>query len=90
MAFDEFKGPLTLFAPYFLVFSYSYHYEIHATTYDKLVRIKMVICHLPQFEQEPFWQYLSRLNDYRAQYVHFMHEKLKIYNVALEGIRFET
>jgi len=31
--------------------------------------------HLHQFEHEPFWQYLSRLNDYRAQHVHFMYEK---------------
>jgi len=35
----------------------------------------MAIFHLPQFEHEPFWQYLSRLNEYRAQYVHFMYEK---------------
>jgi len=38
MAFDEFKRPLTLFAPSFLVFSYSHHSKMHATTYDKLLR----------------------------------------------------
>ena len=38
MAFDEFKRPLTLFTPSFLVFSYSHNYEMHATTYDKLLR----------------------------------------------------
>jgi len=37
MAFDELKRPLTLFAPSFLVFSYSHHSDLHATTYDKLL-----------------------------------------------------
>jgi len=32
MAFDEFKRPLILFAPSFLVFSHSHHSEMHATT----------------------------------------------------------
>jgi len=41
MAFDEFKRPLTLFAPSFLVFSYSHHCEMRATTYDKLLRALM-------------------------------------------------
>jgi len=41
MAFDEFKRPLTLFAPSFIVFSYSYHCKMHATTYDKLLRALM-------------------------------------------------
>ena len=50
----------------------------------------MAIFHLPQFEHEPFWQYLSRLNDYCAQYVHFMYEKWEICNVVLEGITHET
>jgi len=50
----------------------------------------MVIFHLPQFEHEPFRQYLSRLNDYHAQYVHFMYEKWEICNVVLEGITHET
>ena len=35
----------------------------------------MAIFHLPQFERGPFWQYLSRLNTFCAQYVHFMYEK---------------
>jgi len=46
----------------------------------------MAIFHLPQFECEPYWHYLSRVNDYRAQYVHFMYEKWEICNVVLEGI----
>ena len=50
----------------------------------------MVIFHLPQFEHEPFWQYLSRLNYYRAQYVHFMYEKWKTCDVVLKGITHET
>ena len=41
----------------------------------KTKKINMAIFHFPQFEHEPFWQYLSRLNDYRAQYVHSMYEK---------------
>ena len=32
MAFDEFKRPLTLFAPSFLVFSYSHNSEMHVIT----------------------------------------------------------
>ena len=50
----------------------------------------MAIFHLPQFEHEPFWQYLSRLNDYRAQYVHFTYEKWEICDAVLEGITPET
>jgi len=50
----------------------------------------VAIFHLPQFEHEPFWQYLSRLNDYRAQYMHFIYEKWKIRNVVLVGITHET
>ena len=41
MAFDEFKRPLTLFVPSFLVFSYSLHSEMHVITYDKLLRALM-------------------------------------------------
>jgi len=50
----------------------------------------MAIFHFSQFEHEPFWQYLSRLNDYRAQYVHSMFAKWEICNVMLEGITHET
>ena len=50
----------------------------------------MAIFHLPQFEHEPFWQYLSRLNDYRAQYVLFEYEKWEICDVVLEGITHKT
>ena len=45
----------------------------------------MVIFHFPQFEYEPFWQYLSRLNDYCAQYVHFMYENGKYAMLCLRG-----
>ena len=38
MEFDEFKRRLTLFAPSFLMLSYSHHSEMHVTTYDKLLR----------------------------------------------------
>jgi len=50
----------------------------------------MTIVHLPQFEHETFWQYLSRLNDYRAQYVYFTYEKWKICNVVLDEITQKT
>jgi len=50
----------------------------------------MAIFHFPQFEHEPFWQYLSRLNNYRAQYVHSIYEKRGICDVVLEGITHET
>jgi len=38
-------------------------------------KIKLAIFHLPQFEHESFWKYLSKLSDYHAQYVHFIYEK---------------
>jgi len=38
MAFDKLKRPLILFAPSLLVFSYSYHSEMHAVILDKLLR----------------------------------------------------
>ena len=50
----------------------------------------MAIFHFPQFEHEPFWQYLSRFNDYRAQYVHFTYEQWEICDVVLEGVTHET
>ena len=36
----------------------------------------MVMFYLPQFEHEPYWQYLSRLNDYRALHMDFTYEKM--------------
>ena len=50
----------------------------------------MAIFHLPQFGHEPFWHYLSRLNDYHAQYVLFEYAKWEICDVVLEGITHET
>jgi len=47
--------------------------QLRSQKFEK--QIKMVIFHLSQFEHEPFCQYLSRLNDYRAQYVLFQYEK---------------
>jgi len=41
MAFYEFKRPLTFLTSSFLVFSYSHHFEMHAITYDKLLRALM-------------------------------------------------
>jgi len=38
IAFDEFKRALTLFAIFLLVFSYLYHFEMHAKAHDKLLR----------------------------------------------------
>jgi len=38
MAFDKFKRVLTIFAMILLVFSYSHHFEMHATTHDKLLK----------------------------------------------------
>ena len=50
----------------------------------------MAIFHFSQFEHETFWQYLSRLNDYRAQYAHSKFAKWEICEVVLEGITHET
>jgi len=50
----------------------------------------MAIFHYPQFEHERFWQYLSKLSDYRAQNVRSMYEKWEICDVALKGITHET
>jgi len=52
--------------------------------------MKRAIFDLPQFEHETSWQYLSRLNDYHAQYLYFMYDKWKICNGLLEGITHET
>jgi len=50
----------------------------------------MAILHLPQFKHEPVWQYLSRLNDYGVQYVHFMYEILELCIVVFKGITYKT
>ena len=39
MAFDEFKRPLTSFAPSLLVSSYSHYFEMHAKVHDKLLQV---------------------------------------------------
>jgi len=51
---------------------------------------RMLVSRFPQFKHGAFWQYLSRLNDYHAQYVFFTYEKWEIYEVILEGIIHET
>ena len=38
IAFDKFKRTLTPFDPSLLVFSYSHSSDMHAITYDKLLR----------------------------------------------------
>ena len=50
----------------------------------------MAIFDFPQLKREPFWQYLSRLHDYCAQYVYFMYEKWEICDAVLESIMHET
>ena len=45
----------------------------------------MAIFRLPQFDHEPFLQYLSRLNDYRAQYMHFIMKNEKFAMMCLRG-----
>ena len=45
----------------------------------------MAIFHLPQFDHEPFWQYLSRFTDHCAQYVHFMHKNGKYTMLCSRG-----
>jgi len=35
----------------------------------------MLVFHFPQFEHKPFWSYLSRLNNYRAQLNHHFRKK---------------
>ena len=44
--------------------------------------------HFPQFQHEPFWNYLSRLNAYRAQLNHNF-EKWKICEVIVVGLNSE-
>jgi len=50
----------------------------------------MAIFHISQVKHEPFWQYLSRLNDYHSQCVHFKYKKWKICNVVHEGITHKS
>jgi len=50
----------------------------------------MVVFHFSRFEHEPFWKYLSRLSDYRAQNVHSTYEKWEICDVVLKGIIHES
>jgi len=45
----------------------------------------MASFHLAQFEDEPFWQYLSTLNDYPAQYVHSCIKNKKYTMLCLRG-----
>jgi len=49
----------------------------------------MPVFNFPQFEHEPFWNYLSRLNDYRAQ-LNQNFQKWKIYKVIVVGLNIET
>ena len=49
----------------------------------------MASFYFPQFEHEIFWQYLSRLNEFRAQCVDYCFEKWKICQVIFEGLNDE-
>ena len=49
----------------------------------------MPVFNFPQFKPEPFWNYFSRLNDYRAQLNHNF-EKWKICEVILKGLNIES
>jgi len=42
-----------------------------------------------EFEQEIFWRYLSRLNEFHAQCVDYCFEKWKICQVIFEGLNDE-
>ena len=48
----------------------------------------MPVFNFPQFEHEPFWNYLSRLNDYRAQ-LNRNFEKWEICEVIILGLNSE-
>ena len=49
---------------------------------------KMPVFNCPQYEHEPFWSYLSRLYDYRAQLHHTFH-KWEICEVIVLGLNSE-
>ena len=49
----------------------------------------MPVFNFPQFEREPFWNYFSRLNDYRAQ-LNRNFEKWKICEVIAMGLNVES
>ena len=49
----------------------------------------MASFYFPQFEHEIFWQYLSRLNEFRAQCIDYCFEKWKICPVIFEGLNDE-
>ena len=48
----------------------------------------MLVFNFPQFEHEPFWSYLLRLNDYRAL-VNQNFEKREICEVIVVGLNVE-
>ena len=49
----------------------------------------MTVFHLPQYEHEPFWRHLSRLNEYHAQLNHNF-EKWEICEVITVGLNVES
>jgi len=49
----------------------------------------MAIFHFPQYEHEPLWHYLSRLNKYHAHLNHNF-EKWKIYEVIAVDLNVES
>jgi len=46
----------------------------------------MTIFYFPQFEKRIFWQYLSRLNDFRAPCIDHCFEKWKICQMIIVGL----
>ena len=49
----------------------------------------MPVFNFPQFEHEPFWSYLLRLNDYRPQ-LNQNFERWKICDVIVVGLNAES
>lgn len=48
----------------------------------------MPVFHFPQYEHQPFWSYLSRLNDYRVQ-LNQNFQTWKICEAIVVGLNFE-
>ena len=70
MAFDKFKGALTLFATSLLVFSYLHPFEMHAKAHDKLLQaltaFELIVRVLRDKEWlmllKPLWHSLGTIN----------------------------
>ena len=49
----------------------------------------MSVFNFPQYEHEPFWSYLSRLNEYRAQLNHNF-QNWEICEVIIDGLNIKS